>query len=65
MERLRVLFVLCLLADAGTKAQDISRSTLAKGVFTTTGNWRFRTGDDLRRPTPCWGLNAGTAGSGR
>jgi hypothetical protein len=48
---LSVCFLLTLVATAAC-AQDLVATYPGKGVFTTTGNWRFRTGDDLHWLAP-------------
>jgi hypothetical protein len=48
---LSVCFLLTLVATAAC-AQDLVATYPGKGVFTTTGTWRFHTGDDLHWLAP-------------
>src|SRR5262245_18661654 len=53
MKCLWILLVSCLLALTGTvHAQDLTASYPGKGLFKTTGNWRFHLGDDMQWLAP-------------
>jgi hypothetical protein len=52
MKRFWVLFVFCLLVAVAAQAQDFVAHDPGSGVVTTTGNWRFHTGDDLHWLAP-------------
>jgi hypothetical protein len=52
MKPLWLLLLLCLPAATATHAQTLTAAYPGKGVFTTTGNWRFHTGDDPRWLAP-------------
>jgi hypothetical protein len=52
MKPLWLLLILCLPAATATHAQTLTAAYPGKGVFTTTGNWRFHLGDDPRWLAP-------------
>jgi hypothetical protein len=54
MKPLWLLLILCLPAATATNAQTLTAAYPGKGVFTTTGNWRFHLGDDPRWLAPAF-----------
>jgi hypothetical protein len=54
MKPLWLLLILCLPAATATHAQTLTAAYPGKGVFTTTGTWRFHLGDDPRWLAPAF-----------